>query len=57
MSEYEHKYEGDVMGDIYDKLFDNYTDVDFVNDYPDAEVDYVNARIYLGDFILKIERI
>jgi hypothetical protein len=53
------KYESNIADEVYDKLFDNtkYQDLDFRDTFPDAEVDYGNARIYLGDFVIKIERV
>lgn len=56
-------FEGDVINDIYDYIFEN-TDkynINFIRDYPESFVDNANARIYLCDgtgekFIVKIER-
>lgn len=51
-------FESDIIDDVYDVLFRNDTNADFVFEYPDAEVNRDFAYIKLNeDFVIKIERI
>ena len=59
MSTIKH-YEGDIADDVYDVLFKNTENVtiDFLTEFPDAEVNREFAYIKLNDeFVIKIERI
>lgn len=53
-------YESDLASEVYDCLFGN-TNTQTITwdmDFPNAEVDHDQARIYLNDkFVIKIERI
>ena len=54
----ERYYESDIADGVYDMLFSNNCDIDFIREFPDAEVNYEFAYIKLNDeFVIKIERI
>lgn len=51
-------FEGDIADGVYDMLFSNSCDIDFLTEFPDAEVNREFAYIKLNDeFVIKIERI
>lgn len=54
-----NQYEGDLINNVYDKLFDNDSiDLDFCLAFQDAEVNREFAYIKLNDsYALKLERI
>ena len=54
----ERYYESDIADAVYDTLFSNSCDIDFLTQFPDAEVNREFAYINLNDeFFIKIERI
>lgn len=53
-------FEGDIADDVYDHLFRNDCNnaIDFVREFPEAEVNREFAYIKLNDdFVIKIERL
>ena len=51
-------FEGDIADSVYDMLFSNTCDIDFLAEFPDAEVNREFAYIKLNDeFVIKIERL
>ena len=52
--------ESDIAGEVFDALFKNTNlqQLDFLRDFPSAELDCAFARIQLNDeFVIKVERI